>query len=130
MEIEALESIAKRKGMKEEDLERIEREVDGMEGEEWLRYVAKVWRMEEWAAKKAPCEVQIAQSVDEGWSDSLPEDVCVTGSLYLCGDFLDRIHYHLRVCCSQESQESVERRAQRAECRELISFHTGKRLAG
>ena len=85
VEIETAESIAKRKGMKEEDLARMEKRMDGMEGEEWLRYVAKVWRLEEWAAKKNPCEI------------SLPDNVCVTGSLYLCGDFLDLVHYHFRV---------------------------------
>ena len=105
VEIETVESIAKRKGMEEEELARMEKKMDGMEGEEWLRYVAKVWRIEEWAAKKNPCEVRIARNVDEGWSDSLPENVCFTGSLYLCGDFLDRIHFHFFVCYKLETVE-------------------------
>lgn len=102
VEIETVESIAKRKGMKEEELARMEKRMDGMGGDEWLRYVAKVWRIEEWAAKKNPCEMEIARNVDEGWSESLPDNVCVTGSLYLCGDFLDLVHYHFCVCYTPE----------------------------
>lgn len=86
-----------------EELKRVEKTIDVLEGEEWLQYVAKVWRIEEWAAKKKPCEIRIAKSVDEGWDDSLPECICVTGSLYLCGDFLNRIHFHFYVCCKQEN---------------------------
>ena len=73
--------------------------------EEWLGYLACLWRIEERMIQKermCRCDgqlmnrpIRIMRDVDEA-VPALDEDgtVCCTGSLYLCGDLLDALGYH------------------------------------